>query len=32
VIAQILDWIFIGGFAFYAIEKIFELLRPEQLG
>lgn len=25
VIAQILDWIFIGGFAFYAIQKIFEL-------
>jgi len=25
-IAQVLDWVFIGGFAFYAIEKIFELI------
>ncbi len=26
VIAQVLDWIFIGGFAFYAVQKIFELV------
>nr|WP_321486092.1 hypothetical protein [uncultured Draconibacterium sp.] len=26
IIAQVLDWIFIGGFAFYAVQKIFELV------